>query len=368
MKPLKIVLISAPIGAGHKKAAAALGEALEEMDSTCIVKYIDIFDFLPKKIVKTGLLLYFKSLIYLPNLYANAYRWGNHSKLAIWGRAGLSFLLSKKLKNFLAEWKPDAIVCTHASATAAVDYVLRKEKNKIYHVGVVTDFVIHRLWLSDTVSEYFIYDTTLIEENIKQFVDINKFYGYGIPIAKKFKLASIKGETGKEKTILIMGGGAGLLPMPLLLQELNKVKIPLKLIVLTGSNNCLMKTLRKMMPSIRHSIEIMGFSDQVADLMKKADLLISKPGGISVAEAIAVGLPMIIYRPLPGQEQANMRFLLKNRVAIEVQKIEEFPERIDKIFRIDNNVLSNLKKNIAEIAKPNAAEQIAKHILNKLYN
>lgn len=371
MESKKILLIAAPIGCGHKKAAEAVGDAIKALEPNCAVTLLDIFDFLPRKLVWLCLTGYLKSLIYFPKLYGNAYHWGNKSRLAEMSRDVLSFLLVLKLKNYVKRCSPDAIICTHASAAAAVDCLLAKEHLNIYHAAVVTDFVVHRLWINSTVKDYFIYDKSILNAEIKALILPDKIQALGIPIADTFAIRAKKSfrfNLAHPKTILIMGGGEGLLPMPHLLNVLNEVNMPLKLVVLTGHNQKLKEQLDGMKDLIKHSILVEKFVDNVAELMRNADLMISKAGGISISEALSIGLPMLIYRPLPGQERANMDFLKEKKLAVEITDIGDFPQVIDKIFRNDDQAFNRWRLNLNKAAKPDAAENIAKYILNKLYN
>jgi processive 1,2-diacylglycerol beta-glucosyltransferase len=113
-------------------------------------------------------------------------------------------------------------------------------------------------------------------------------------------------------------------------------------------------------------MKVFGFVNNVHELMAMSDVLISKAGGLTVSEALCSGLPMLIYKPIPGQEEENTKFLIKKKVAIRIDKISILEKVIDKIFRIESNVLDDMKINAKKISKPNAAENIAGCILNNL--
>lgn len=374
MKMKKILLVAAPIGSGHQKAAEAIIEEFRVLAPACSIKFIDIFDFLPKKIVGLCLKGYFKSLVCLPSLYKFVYAWGNRSKLAETGTDMLSCILAYQLKRYLKayRWCPDAVICTHVSAAAAVNCWLRQDRDtNIYHAAVVTDFVIHRLWINETIDDYFIYDSSMLRAEMKRLVQPHKIQALGIPVAKPFAALKKKAANfslGAEKRILIMGGGEGLLPAPALLKALNEVNFRLKIVILTGRNQKMKQSLRREKALCRHCVEVKGFVDNVAEFMQSSDLLISKAGGSSLSEALSIGLPMLIYCPLPGQERANMDFLQEKGLAVEIRDIDALPREIDKIFRKGGLAYKSWQARMKTAAKPHAAEHIAKYILNKLYN
>lgn len=372
-KPKKILLISAPIGAGHVKAAEAIGKALLDQEPNAIVRYADLFAFFPKWIGKGLLKIYLSSLSFFPQAYAQAYAWGNESKGALFMRRVISRFFAKKMKKYILDFAPDVVICTHATPAGMIHDLITREKMRMVSVSVITDFVVHRLWINVTTQHYFVAHEALKAFFAARQISLNRVHALGIPIAADFNQEVQKSEIQKvfgileqAKVILIMGGGAGVLPMPAIVQALNRIKRPLHIFVVTGKNTKLYHKMLHVTVKPQHKIQVMQFVHHIGALMAASDLLISKAGGLTASEALCRCLPIFIYQPIPGQEAANTDFLVAEQVAVRIDDLEMLKIKIDEIFRIDDNVAKNMKINAKKIAKPAAAENIAQYILNNL--
>lgn len=372
-KSLKILFLSAPIGAGHKQAAMAIAYAMKRINHDVVIQHVDIFDFLNKFFARILLMIYYRSLSFVPQAYASAYAWGNESNMALWMRRFVSCFFANKMKKYLFDYAPDVVVCTHATPAGMMQYLKEECQADFCSVSVITDFVVHRLWMNTTTKQYFVAEESLLQSLIRYQIKQEQSYAFGIPVSVMFghsynknKLLKRIGFSNHTKVILIMGGGAGIFPIVDVMKELNKCKTRLQIIVVTGKNKKLYDKIQKIKPNSKHQMKVFGFVDNVHELMAMSDLLISKAGGLTLSEALCSALPMLIYKPIPGQEEENTRFLLKNKVAIKINKISNLEKIIDKIFRIDSNVLINMKINAKRLSRPHAAENIAECILNNL--
>lgn len=372
-KSLKILFLSAPIGAGHKQAAMAIADAMKRINHDVVIQHVDIFDFLNKFFARILLMIYYRSLYFIPQAYASAYAWGNESNMALWMRRFVSCFFANKMKKYLFEYAPDVVVCTHATPAGMMQYLKEECQADFCSASVITDFVVHRLWMNTTTKQYFVAEESLLQSLIRYQIKQEQSYAFGIPVSVMFghsydknKLLKRIGFSNHTKVILIMGGGAGIFPIVDVMKELNKCRTQLQIIVVTGKNKKLYDKIQKIKPNSKHQMKVFGFVDNVHELMAMSDLLISKAGGLTLSEALCSALPMLIYKPIPGQEEENTRFLLKNKVAIKINKISNLEKIIDKIFRIDSNVLINMKINAKRLSRPHAAENIAECILNNL--
>lgn len=372
MRSLKILLIAAPVGAGHQKAAEAVGAAFKALEPSCTVQFLDIFSFFPRCLVSFFLKAYMKSLFVFPQLYARAYAWGNQSGAALRGNGILSRFLAARLRCYMQDvFQPDAVICTHATAAAAVNVLLREGSLRFYHGGIITDFVIHRLWIHSTVCDYFIADHGVCSEVLAASVAPECIHAFGIPVGQRFREIGVAAKphvTFEYRTLLLMGGGGGLLPMAAILEALEAAETKLHVIALTGCDEKLRQCLLYMASASHHKVTVLGFTDCVADYMAAADLMISKAGGLSASEALCAGLPVLFYHPLPGQEQANVDFLIRMGTARKIEHLHALSTEIDKIFGIESDALQRMKAQAQRMAKPDANVRIAKYILNKLCN
>ena len=364
----RILFISAPIGAGHIRAAQAVSQILRD-NHACQTELCNVFDFFPPAIGKTILAIYLKILDAFPAIYGTAYDWGNQSRLALLGRELISQLLAKRMLNYINEFQPDVIVCTHATPAGLVAWLKKQGLITVPTAAIITDFIVHRLWVYPEIDCYFVAHPAMVHYLRNHGIAADAIVVTGIPVSNNFSQTSSKAEllaklslSNDRKNILIMGGGAGVLPIDKILNVCNQIDSPLQLIAVAGKNQALYRKLVQLAATSKHPVKVLGFVDNVHELMSVADLLISKPGGMSSAEALTKAVPLIIFCPIPGQEEANTRFLLDKHVALRADSLPELQGILTRLLFEDNNDLSALCQQAALLGRPNAAADIAKII------
>ena len=160
-----------------------------------------------------------------------------------------------------------------------------------------------------------------------------------------------------------MGGGLGLGSIEETLAELENISARLKIIVVTGQNEKLLSRLKNF--NSKHETKFLGNVDNISELMKSADLLITKPGALTMTEAFAVGLPMVLHSPIPGPEAKNAEYAITNGAAISVGN-EKISAVVEKFLHFPE-LLEEMKLNAKKISKSNAAEKIAKLLAEKIF-
>lgn len=364
----RILFISAPIGAGHIRAAQAVSQILRDKYA-CQTELCNVFDFFPRVIGQTILTVYLKVLEVFPALYGTAYSWGNQSHIALMGRELISRFLAGRMLHYIHKFQPEIIVCTHATPAGLVAWLKRKGLITVPAAAVITDFVVHRLWVYSEIDYYFVAQNAMVQYLQHYGIAPDGVTVTGIPVSSSFTFESNKetliaelGLVPERKTVMIMGGGAGALPIAKILSVCNQIDEPLQLIAVTGKNQALYRELVHLSAKSKHQVKIYGFVDNVHELMSVADLLISKPGGMSSAEALTKGVPLLIFRPIPGQEEANTRFLLDSHTALRADSLSDLKTILHRLLFENNNELAALRQQATVMGRPNAAEEIAKKI------
>jgi len=369
-KPVRVLFISAPIGAGHIRAAEAIGKAMHKLKPDVITQMANVFDFFSPYVGQTLLNTYLKILSICPQAYGMMYGWGNTNKLALAGRDMISAFLAKRMQQYILQYSPSVIVCTHATPAGLVANLIKKKKIDVPAVAVVTDFVIHRLWVYNELCHYFVATEDLRDYLARHNIEYGCSQALGIPVHDAFMAKQDKNQIGEllglkagTKTILLMGGGAGILPMESILKTVDTIDTPLQIIVVTGKNIRLYNKLKSLQPTLRHVTKIFGYVNNIHQLMAVSDLLISKPGGMTSSEALSMGLPMLIYRPIPGQEEANTRYLVEKKVALRADSISDLKVALRQLLQHDDN-LDLLRSNALVLSRPGAAYDIADFIFS----
>jgi len=366
----KVLFISAPVGAGHVRAAQAVANALQEIDPAIHTQLANVFDFFHPSLGQGILKLYLKLLATFPQAYGTMYGWGNDSSLALFGRRQVSRYLAKKMQRYILNYNPTAIVCTHATPAGLIAYLRRNSGLQVPTFAVVTDFVVHRLWVYPEINRYYVADETLRQFLDQQGIASERSRAFGIPVDASFSTNVSRNTILQRlnlptdgKNILIMGGGAGILPMANILTACDRLNAPVCFIAVTGKNHKLYNELSALAKRLSHPVRVLGFVNNVHELMSCADILLSKPGGMTSAEALACGLPMIIFKPIPGQEEANTRFLVERNYAIRADTVEIVKEYLQRLLADSSKELEALRHNAAEVGKGLAAKDIAHNII-----
>lgn len=365
-----ILFISAPVGAGHIRAAQAVGAAIKAASPQVDTQFANIFDFIHPSISKIILAVYLRGIDYFPQTYGRLYGWANNSQLAKNAREFISGYLANHMRQYILAVRPQAIVCTHATPAGLVAHLCNTTDLNIPTFAVVTDFVIHRLWVYPEINHYFVAHEAMRDFLARYNVGPERSHAWGIPVDPRFTLPFDRPQImhsldlcPDRTTILLMGGGAGLLPMIEIIAACESSALPLQFIAVAGKNKILQHELMTLQPKLKHcQLRALGFVDNPHELMAVADFLISKPGGVTAAEALSLGLPLIIYRPIPGPETANCRYLLEHSAAQAVSSLAELCKVINKLVSHPEQ-LAELRRQAALLGKPTAAADIAKVIL-----
>lgn len=277
---------------------------------------------------------------------------------------------SIKLKHLFDKFKPDAVACTQAFPCGMVADFKKIYNSSIPLVAVLTDYIPHSYWIYDTVDYYVVPSEDVGLRLAKKGVAINKIKSLGIPFDPRFnekldkeKILERLNLKADLATILIMGGGQGLGPIKTIVRSLEKVKPDIQEIVIAGSNRKLYDSLKKKIKKYQKRVLIFGYVNNINELMDISSIIITKPGGITTAEALAKRLPMIIIKPIPGQEENNTLYLTRNNAAVKVDNIRDLNLIIEDLLSLPNR-LRYLRESAGRISKPNASLDIAKLLLN----
>jgi processive 1,2-diacylglycerol beta-glucosyltransferase len=285
----------------------------------------------------------------------------------------------------LRDYNPDLIVATHFTAPNIITWLntrhrsIRKPLPKIPAPAIViTDLDVHAMWLTKSYSRYFV---SLEESKIylqQMGIPAEKITISGIPTDPVFSIPKDKTATRKQLnldpsrfTILVSAGGFGVGPIADLIEQLQNLHAPAQIIAIAGKSEELKSKLDKLAAklSTKHSglstLVPIGFTKEMDAYMAAADILISKPGGLTTAEAMARTLPMCIVNPIPGQEERNSDHLLEAGVAI---KCNNPPTLAWKLEQLINNPqrLTQMRQNITQFAKPHAAKTIVDTLMSPM--
>ncbi|MDD4754418.1 MAG: glycosyltransferase [Desulfitobacteriaceae bacterium] len=363
-----ILFFSVSIGAGHDLAAKSLELQFKQSIPDVKTKIIDTFDYINPTLHKVVVGSYMETLKFSPKVWGYLYSQAENGERMVDLGQMLNKLLSYRLQLLIDKFQPDVIICTHAFPAGIVSVLKEKTKLKIPTVVVLTDFTIHAFWIHPNTDCFVIPSNQLTYEGIAQGMPPDKIKPFGIPIRTEFSFPLdkqiVKERLGLDNrpVILVMGGGLGMGAVKetvrsLIANEDNQV------LAVCGKNINLQKELGTLSYTSRN-LHVYGFVENVGELMSAADLIVTKPGGLTTAEVLAKGLPMVIVDPLPGQEDRNTEFLLNWGVGVKAKHHEGLPPLINQLMK-NGLRMKQMREMALHLAKPSSAEDISRFVCQK---
>jgi len=360
----KVLIVYATGGMGHVTSARAIEEAFRQKYPDVETKNVDVIDFATKVYKKVFVDGYNLVSAKTPELWGWLYRQFNNrtnqklpnllSKLAIEG----NFI------PFVQEYKPDFIISTHPLPMVLLSVSKKHDVIDILSSMVVTDFGCHSFWVDPEVNFYFVATPAVGQCLLQYNADPKKIVPTGIPIEPKFSKELNKSELQQKFglkpdvfTLLFVGC---LFTFEVLKQEIDQIQasgVRAQFIVVAGRDAVLKAALEKANFGANQNIKVFGFVNNLEELMTVSDAIFSKAGGLTSSECMAKGLPMIINKVIPGQEEGNVEYLVSQSAAI---KVNDFSEISQVVVDLINNPtkLQNLKQAALKIGKPKSAETL----------
>ena len=360
---MKVLLVTVTAGNGHNACAGALEECLRARGHTVMVA--DIF-----KQINTALYTlvdkgYLLSTKYTPSQFGLAYR--SAEKNEFLHRSMLGILRSELLRDLFFErtaaFEPDAFICTHVFASLIIDEMLGPGGLRALHAGIVTDYTMHPFWDSVRNIDYIVLASEFLRHRAeKRGIDPRKLLGCGIPVRARFTEEMDKAEAcrlldidAECRTVLFMGGGMGFGNMLPAVKGLAASGMPVQAMCVCGNNEKLARRLRR--EAFSFPVKVYGFVNNVDVLMSAADCVVTKPGGLTVTEALAKRKPLILHTPIPGVEDENMEFLVNSGLALRATPLMPVEEIVWLLFSVPER-LEMMQRAIDAFISPGAADRL----------
>lgn len=355
----KVLIVYATAGSGHKKAAEAiLYEAKKRYPDARMVDMVDLMFPLLAMIYRDGYIFLIRRL---PWLWGILYFLSDTPALQLINitlRKHLNAFTCKRFIALILKEQPDCIISTHFTASELVSHAKEKFGLKTKLITVVTDYGVHNFWLSSGTDLYCCASAMTCQILVDKGIPSSSIKITGIPLDEKFlkveQKEALRKEFGLQEnlfTVLIITGGIGAGPIEEIVELL---KDDVQLLVVCGFNKPLLKKLSdKKHPRVR----AFGFVDYVQKLMRACDCIVTKAGGLTITEALAMERPMVFFFLIPGQEEINAKTVSKS----EAGTIALTPKTIkEAVLALKNDPLtfSSFSRAAASLAKPHAASEI----------
>lgn len=357
---------------GHNKAANNVKEALLHKDQSLNVTTINGFGYFYPRTEKFADSLYTTVIKHFPFIWGRMYDRKkvirNLSPLRKW----VSEHTFKKLSNFVKKTSPDCFIATQAFPCGLIADFKEKFNCKIPLIAVVTDYHPHGFWIHNAVDKYVVASSAAKDVLVDKGIPCEKIEILGIPISYRFLNQTAKEAVAEEfkflkdaKSVLIMGGGLGIGPIEKIVKELDSSNEHFQIIAICGQNKKLYAWFEKNKNSFKKPVFYYGYVDFINKIMDFADIIVTKSGGITISEALAKGLAIIVSNPIPGQEEHNVSYLLKNEAVMRADDPQEIG-RIAMELLGDERKTASLKANAKKISLPDSSLKIAELVLKNI--
>lgn len=369
---MKTLIMTVSTGWGHTSTAMAIETRLKERGMAAHT--IDVYKYINSFVSETldkSTALYTKVA---PDIYRMIY---DYLEGGVEVDQKNVFLLVNKLcaykvAHLVEEYDPDILVCTHFFSAQLANELKRRGKTRARIVGIITDYTIHPYWETLTCVDSVITAGELLTYRaVKRGIPARRIQPLGIPVHPKFQQRMEKAEAKQllglrpdVPGVLMMGGGLGYGLSEGEVKRLLALRAPFELMVVCGRN----RKQRSHMERLKRewgakNLHVYGFVDNVQQMMDGADMLVSKPGGLTVSEALAKQLPMVVVNPIAGHEERNLEFLLNCGAAVSVTKTFPLDEAVHFLLETPGR-LQHMRRAMEKVAKPNALEDICQYLID----
>ena len=368
---MKVLIFTVTTGEGHNRTADAVEAAFIDKKIEC--RKLDVYKYVNKFLGATVSRGYLLSIDSMSSSYSRIYKHLENRKASD-NKATPSALffgmVARQLLDYVRKYSPDVIVSTHIFAAIPVEIMKKKYGIRARTVGVITNFTIHPYWEDvKSIDHLVIPSERLGWQCEKKGIDEKKLLSFGIPLRMEFSLYTEKTEARKRlglrtdlPVVLMMGGSMGYGSLCGDLERIDKVRKEFQIVVVCGSNKRVYKKISA--GSFSHNVKVMGYTKEISLIMDASDCIVTKPGGITVSEALVKNLPLLLTNPIPGHEERNMNFLINTGAAIGVYEKCHVDELVWQFFN-DEERRAGMSEAVKALRRPGSAERLADFLISE---
>ena len=376
MKKLKkILIIYTNSGAGHRRAAEALYQVVNDFFPQAQVQLFDALDYATPVFKKSYPQTYLFLVNYCPWLWGLVYYFLDIrfiDRISRIFRRVTNHRHCQKLEEHLIAEQPDLVLTTHFLPNEIISHMKKEGELQTFLVTCITDYYPHAFWRNRGIDLYITPNEALTMRLGKLGIAKDKIAPLGIPIlplfSEKNNQKDIRRQLGlnpEKFTILITSGGFGVGPIEQLVKEVNQIEQSLQILVICGNNPKLQAELTECTKDTHHQIKVFGFVGNMHELMDASNIIITKSGGLTTTEAMAKQLPLLVLYPIPGQESSNCEFIINHGAGMRAKNPKAARKFISNLLQNPEKI-KELEKNLKKLGRPNAAKQIMELVKEKM--
>ncbi|MGH9406742.1 MAG: MGDG synthase family glycosyltransferase [Terriglobia bacterium] len=361
----RILILTLSVGSGHVRASKVVRDAFEDGQEAVQVRTLDAIELAERWFPWIYVKPYWWMLRYRRELWRALYEWRQQKRHRATAPHWIFRRGCERVLQELRTYRPHLVIVTEIAAAEIASLAKREGWFSAPILAVLTDFQAEPPWMQPEIDYYSVATDQARAQLAGWGVSVQRILRSGIPIDPSFALPFDRREVRKalglrptDPVALLMAGGMGMAPLDRIASQLERCGLPLQAVAVAGHDRALYERLKRLRGRIALDLRSFGWTDRIPELMASADLIITKPGGLTVSEALASGLPMILTHPIPGPEERNIRYLVQHRVAVHARSVEEIPAIATRLLAHPEK-RREMSRRARELARPEAGHAIA---------
>ena len=374
MEIRRIAILTLGVGAGPLRASQAVHLALHDGADNVEARTIDILNLAEPWFLRLYAYPYSLMLRRAPSLWRRLFEWRQRKQLR---KTSPDWIFRRGCRAVLARlqsFRPHVVIATEMGAARVAALGRREGWFDAPILAVQTDFCAQPPWVQEEIEFHCVGSEEAKSQLIAWGVSAHRIVTCGVPIDPAFALSFDRAEVRRalglhpqRPVVLLMDGGIRPAPLDAITRSLEMCRQPIQVLAVAGRDRNMRQRLEALRGQLALDLHVFGWSDSIPELMAAADLLITRPGGLTTSEALAAGLPAILAFPVPGMEERHLKFLVERKVGIAARAQEEIPALVSGLLD-DPKQMEAWSSRGREMARPDAAyavAQVARALLDK---
>lgn len=365
MNSKRVFILTLGIGSGHVRAAEVVETALYDCLDPIEVRVLDALTVARHWFITLYVRPYYWMLRHAPGLWRWIFERRQRKVHSATAPRWVFRLGCRQAMEQLKAYAPHLVIVNEIGAAEIAALAKREGWFDAPIVAVQTDFQTEPPWVQPEIDMYCVASEDARGQLISWGVSPNRVLVCGIPVDPSFSMDIDKAELlaalgldSRKPIVLVMGGGMGAAPLDAIVESLDLCSLPLQVLVVAGHNRDLKRALERLRRKVTLDLRIFGWTDKIPALMAAADVLVTKPGGLTIAEALSAGLPMIVTHPIPGPEERHVRYLVRHGVGVQAKTLAEIPLFLTQLLG-KSKYLAAMSRRERDLSRPGAAHAVA---------
>ncbi len=374
MSQRTLAILSVSAGAGHVRAGEALNASAAMLYPGVRAVHINAMDLVSTAFRKLYTDTYIKIVEHSPALWSYLYdKMDDPAAAPRLQRLvkAIERLNTHRFVKELCRLAPTHVICTHYLPAQLLSRLIGKRAFTTPVWVQVTDFDVHALWMVDHMQGYFAASAEVAHRMCNRGIAPERAHVTGIPIMPEFSQPHAREACARElgldparRTLLLMSGGVGVAGQEAVVERLLSMPGDFQIVALAGRNQKMLANLRAIAARAGGRVLPLGFTTTIERVMAASDLAVTKPGGLTTSECLAMGLPMLLVSTIPGQEERNASYLLENGAALRAYDLAGMQYRVQRLMA-EPERLAAMSAAARRLGRPYAARDVLARVLGE---